>query len=86
MTVLAFEHHLTLAQHQHAEARQRALRVVDKPAQLLRQIRRVLGHRHHARASTGGFYWEGAVRVSEQGRTIGRGYLELTGYASPLRL
>ncbi len=39
-----------------------------------------------ARASTGGFYWEGAVRVSEQGRTVGRGYLELTGYAAPLRL
>jgi len=39
-----------------------------------------------ARASTGGFYWEGAVRVFEQGRRIGRGYLELTGYSAPLRL
>ena len=39
-----------------------------------------------ARASTGGFYWEGAVRVAEQGRPVGRGYLELTGYAAPLRL
>ncbi|MBP8310495.1 MAG: carotenoid 1,2-hydratase, partial [Burkholderiaceae bacterium] len=39
-----------------------------------------------ARASTGGFYWEGAVRVIEQGRAVGRGYLELTGYAAALRL
>ena len=39
-----------------------------------------------ARASTGGHYWEGAVRVLEAGRATGRGYLELTGYAGPLRL
>src|SRR5690606_18369799 len=34
-----------------------------------------------ARASTGTVYWEGAVRVVEAGREVGRGYLELTGYA-----
>lgn len=39
-----------------------------------------------ARASTGGFYWEGAVVLSEFGKPIGRGYLELTGYAQPLKL
>ncbi len=39
-----------------------------------------------ARASTGTIYWEGAVRAFEAGRTIGRGYLELTGYAGALRL
>ena len=39
-----------------------------------------------ARASTGGFYWEGAVRVTEHGRAVGRGYLELTGYAAPLKI
>jgi hypothetical protein len=39
-----------------------------------------------ARASTGGHYWEGAVRVLEAGKPAGRGYLELTGYAAPLRL
>jgi predicted secreted hydrolase len=39
-----------------------------------------------ARSSTGGFYWEGAMRVLEAGRSVGRGYLELTGYAAPLRL
>lgn len=32
------------------------------------------------RASTGTIYWEGAVRVRENGRPVGRGYLELTGY------
>ncbi|MCO5105866.1 MAG: carotenoid 1,2-hydratase [Burkholderiaceae bacterium] len=39
-----------------------------------------------ARASTGTVYWEGAVRVVEEGREVGRGYLELTGYAGALRL
>lgn len=39
-----------------------------------------------ARASTGGFYWEGAVSLRESGALIGRGYLELTGYAQPLQL
>ena len=39
-----------------------------------------------ARASTGTVYWEGAVRVSEAEREVGRGYLELTGYAGALRM
>lgn len=39
-----------------------------------------------ARASTGGFYWEGAVRVIREAREVGRGYLELTGYAKPLTI
>lgn len=38
------------------------------------------------RGSTGTIYWEGAVRVFEQQRQVGRGYLELTGYAGGLRL
>ena len=38
------------------------------------------------RASTGTIYWEGAMRVLEDGREVGRGYLELTGYAGALRL
>jgi len=38
------------------------------------------------RLSTGAIYWEGAVRARESGRTVGRGYLELTGYGEPLRL
>lgn len=39
-----------------------------------------------ARASTGTLYWEGAVRLIVDSATIGRGYLELTGYAAPLVL
>jgi predicted secreted hydrolase len=33
-----------------------------------------------ARASTGTVYWEGAVTATREGRVVGRGYLELTGY------
>jgi len=39
-----------------------------------------------ARGSTGAVYWEGAVRVSRDGQAAGRGYLELTGYVSPMKL
>jgi predicted secreted hydrolase len=39
-----------------------------------------------ARATAGTLYWEGAVRVQSGGAGRGRGYLELTGYADPLRL
>lgn len=31
-------------------------------------------------------YWEGAVTLNQAGRRIGRGYLELTGYAGRVRL
>lgn len=34
-----------------------------------------------ARASTGNFYWEGAVRALADDVPVGRGYVELTGYA-----
>ena len=39
-----------------------------------------------SRLSTGAIYWEGAVTVKRDGRRIGRGYLELTGYGDRLRL
>ena len=39
-----------------------------------------------ARAGVGTVYWEGAVRALIDGRVIGRGYLELTGYGEPLRI
>ncbi|MFT4102218.1 MAG: carotenoid 1,2-hydratase [Burkholderiaceae bacterium] len=39
-----------------------------------------------SRSTTGAIYWEGAVEVGENGRTIGRGYLELTGYGTRLRM
>ncbi len=38
-----------------------------------------------SRASTGTLYWEGAVRIVEGTRTVGRGYLELTGYGATVR-
>ena len=38
------------------------------------------------RASVGAIYWEGAVRALVNGRIVGRGYLELTGYHRAMRL
>jgi predicted secreted hydrolase len=39
------------------------------------------------RLSTGGFYWEGAVRLRDSnGDIIGRGYLEMTGYSNKIRI
>jgi predicted secreted hydrolase len=40
-----------------------------------------------SRSSTGAIYWEGlSDLLDEDGRRIGRGYLEMTGYAATLRL
>ena len=39
-----------------------------------------------ARGSVGTIYWEGAIRAGAAGSVIGRGYLELTGYGTPLRI
>lgn len=39
-----------------------------------------------SRASVGTIYWEGAVRAIAGDRAVGRGYLELTGYGSPLKM
>ena len=39
-----------------------------------------------SRMRTGFVYWEGAVTVRRDGVIVGRGYLELTGYAGALRL
>jgi predicted secreted hydrolase len=39
-----------------------------------------------ARASTGGFYYEGAVELSRNQVVVGRGYLELTGYSQAVKL
>jgi predicted secreted hydrolase len=38
------------------------------------------------RMSTGAIYWEGAVESYQNGKTVGRGYLELTGYGERLHL
>jgi predicted secreted hydrolase len=40
-----------------------------------------------SRGSTGSIYWEGlSDLIDSQGRKVGRGYLEMTGYASRLRM
>ncbi|HZI84527.1 MAG TPA: lipocalin-like domain-containing protein [Casimicrobiaceae bacterium] len=39
-----------------------------------------------ARTGVGVLYWEGAVRATAAGPSVGRGYLELTGYGKPLKL
>jgi predicted secreted hydrolase len=39
-----------------------------------------------SRSSTGTIYWEGAVRAQQDGREVGKGYLELTGYWKPLQM
>lgn len=40
-----------------------------------------------SRSSTGTVYWEGLAELRDaQGRRVGLGYLELTGYTQPLRL
>jgi predicted secreted hydrolase len=36
--------------------------------------------------TTGAVYWEGASELFEDGRRVGRGYLEMTGYVAPIRL
>ena len=38
------------------------------------------------RITTGAVYWEGAVTASRDGKRIGRGYLELTGYTGALKM
>ncbi len=39
-----------------------------------------------SRQSTGAVYWEGAVTVTRDGNEAGHGYLELTGYVTPMKL
>lgn len=39
-----------------------------------------------SRRSVGTVYWEGAIRVSENGRPAGEGYLELAGYGDKIRV
>ncbi|MBC7718328.1 MAG: carotenoid 1,2-hydratase [Chitinophagaceae bacterium] len=40
-----------------------------------------------SRQSTGAIYWEGLSElIDSNGKRVGRGYLEMTGYAAPLRM
>ena len=41
---------------------------------------------HDTRASVGTVYWEGAVSAMIEGRSVGSGYLEMTGYWRPMKL
>jgi len=54
--------------------------------QIFQLVPLMLAQEVDARASTGGFYWEGAVSLMQDERLLGQGYLELTGYGAPLRL
>jgi predicted secreted hydrolase len=45
------------------------------------------GQEMDSRGSTGTYYWEGLSEISNSaGQAVGRGYLEMTGYAAPMRL
>ncbi len=60
---------------------------VDTPAGHF-EVRALLDDQElDSRASTGAIYWEGLSELRDaQGRGIGHGYLEMTGYARALRL
>jgi predicted secreted hydrolase len=47
---------------------------------------RLAGQENRSRLVPGLAYWEGAVDVRAEGRRIGRGYVELTGYGARTRL
>ena len=60
---------------------------IDVPAGRFR-VRALLDAQElDSRASTGAIYWEGLSELLDaQDRIAGRGYLEMTGYAAPLRM
>jgi predicted secreted hydrolase len=61
--------------------------MVRTPADFYTVRALVDGQELDSRASTGAIYWEGLSElVDSNGRRVGRGYLEMTGYAQRLRL
>ena len=61
--------------------------IVRTPADFYRVRALVDNQELDSRASTGSIYWEGLSElIDSNGRTVGSGYLEMTGYARPLRL
>ena len=60
---------------------------VQTPAGLF-QVKALLDDQElDSRASTGAIYWEGLAELLDvQGRPLGHSYLEMTGYATPLRI
>jgi len=61
--------------------------IVDTPAGRFR-VKALLDNQElDSRSSTGAIYWEGLSELlDERGARVGRGYLEMTGYAAALRL
>ena len=60
---------------------------VDTPAGSYRVKSRLDNQELDSRGSTGAIYWEGLSELLDpQGKSIGRGYLEMTGYATALKL
>jgi predicted secreted hydrolase len=61
--------------------------LVRTPADIY-TVRAVIANQElDSRQSTGAIYWEGLSElIDSNGKLVGRGYLEMTGYASPLRL
>jgi predicted secreted hydrolase len=61
--------------------------IVRTPADFY-TVRPVLDNQElDSRTSTGAIYWEGLSDLFDSnGRRVGRGYLEMTGYAQPLRM
>ena len=61
--------------------------IVRTPADFYR-VRAVIDNQElDSRASTGAIYWEGlSDLIDSNGKRVGRGYLEMTGYAGRLRL
>ena len=61
--------------------------IVQTPADFY-TVRAVIDNQElDSRQSTGAIYWEGlSDLIDSNGRRVGRGYLEMTGYAEPLRM
>jgi predicted secreted hydrolase len=60
---------------------------LDTPAGRHEVVARLDAQELDGRASTGAVYWEGLSELLDAGgRRVGRGYLEMTGYAGALRL
>lgn len=61
--------------------------LVRTPADFYTVRARVDAQELDSRATSGAIYWEGlSDLIDSNGRTVGRGYLEMTGYARRLRL
>ena len=61
--------------------------VVQTPADIYTVLAVIDNQELDSRQSTGAIYWEGlSDLIDSKGKRVGRGYLEMTGYAQPLRI